>query len=369
MSEIKEYVPHRLIGGYGTHTFDGHITMSVVYVCEDDKNLITDSDFETGNGNWNKDSLFENGAVTVIEDETARNGHRSLKFEMHNPLGEKVWSSFEVEVEPYTTYYFAAIVKGEQWSENNKCDFTLGFGDPRTGKFIKGAGAMTEDSQKGFGCDGNWHIVRNAFVSGSDNKVLITLCGSSCVVYIDKLYLFKESDRIDFKFSKRDAKGGNIVNLYPEKRICSKEENMLVNGTFDESDLSFWETGLSFGMTVTIEDTKSNYGKAMHYLENTYGSGYPKQTYYIKWIDVEKNTDYTFSGECLTLKNGKGWFGILDGNRYVPNPIQKYFFKGLANTWCKVGVTFNTGEYDRIGFAVCDCGGEAFIDNLHFFKA
>ena len=354
---------------YGTHEFDGHVTTSLVYVCEDDKNLITDSDFETGNGNWNTPSLFESGVVSVVDDMTARNGHRSLKIESHNPLNEKIWSSFSVDIEPDTTYYFAAIVKGEQWSENNKCDLTLGFGNPETGKFFAQNGTLTEDSQKGLGFDGNWHIVRNAFYSGSLDKVLITFCSSSCIAYVDKLYLFKESDKIKFHFSKADAKGGKVVNLYPESITCTENENMLKNGSFDQADLSFWKTGLGLGLTVTIEDTEENHGKAMYYKENTFGSGYPKQTYYIKWIDVEPNTNYTFSGEYKTLKNGKGWFGILNGNRYVPEPIQKFFFNGLEDNWSKAAVTFNTGEFDRIGFAVCDCGGEAFIDNLYLFKA
>ena len=93
-----------------------------------------------------------------------------------------------------------------------------------------------------------------------------------------------------------------------------------------------------------------------------------QQCYYIKWIDVEKYTNYTFSAEYLTLKQGKGWFGILNGNRYIPEPVQKFFFAGLENAWSKAAVTFNTGEFDRIGFTVCDCGGEGFIDNLYLFK-
>lgn len=365
---VKEnYIPPRLTS-YGTHTFDGHVTMSVVYVCEDDKNLITDSDFENGTGNWNTPSLFENGMVSIIEDSTARNGHHSLKFEAHNPFEQKLWSSFTVDVEPDTTYYFAAVVKGEQWSEDNKCDFTLGIGPAETGKFIQQSGRFTEDSQNGFAFDGNWHIVRSAFYSGTAEKISIVFCGSSFVAYVDKLYLFKEEDKVDFKFSKRDTCGGKLVNLNPQKTSCDEKDNIFKNGSFDAEDITFWKEGLGLGHTVTIENFGEDHGKAMYYHENTYGSGYPKQTYYIKWIPVEKNTNYTFSGEYYTLKNGKGWFGILNGNRYVPEPIKKYLFNSLENVWCKVGVTFNTGEYDRIGFAVCDCGGEAFIDNLYLFK-
>jgi len=365
----NNYVAPNLVR-YLWHTHDKHNTLSVIYICDDSKNLITDSDFENCNGNWKQNSLFKSGIASVIEDKSALSGSHTLKLEADNPFEQKVWAISYFDVEPFTTYYFTAVVKGEQWSDTNKCDLTFGIVDPATNKFIKGPkGAWTQESQCGFAFDGDWHIVRNGFYSGSLDKIGIGFCGSSFLAYVDKLYLFKESDKVNYTFfDGRDAIGGKLVDLMPQVSVCSKEDNFFKNSDFEEKDYSFWESGISYGMTVTLGNHDEAHGKSLHYTENTYGTNIPKQTYYIKWIDVERNTNYTFSAEYCTVKSGDGWFGLLSGNKYLPKPITKYLFNTYGDDWCRVGVTFNSGEYDRVGFAVCDCGGEGYIDNLYLFK-
>lgn len=359
------------IARYGFHTHDKHNTLSVVYVCEDGKNLITDSAFESGNGNWKQDSLFASGIASWVEDKNAKSGNHTLKLEANNPKEQKVWATSYFEVEPNTTYYFTAVVKGEQWSDTNKCDMTLGLVNPETEKFIiTNNRPWTCESQYGFSFDGNWHFIRGGFNSGSLNKIGIGFCGSSFLAFVDKLYLFKESDKVNYTFfDGRDAIGGKLVSLVPEKTVCDEEDNMFQNHDLEKSDYSFWESGVSFGMTVTLGQHDEEHGLSLHYLENTYSTNIPKQTYYLKWVNVERNTKYTFSAEYCTTKAGAGWFGVMAGNKYLPKPITKHHFDTYNDDWCRVGVTFNTGSYDRVALAVCDCGGEGYIDNLYLFKA
>ena len=63
----NNYVAPNLVR-YLWHTHDKHNTLSVIYICDDSKNLITDSDFENCNGNWKQNSLFKSGIASVIED-------------------------------------------------------------------------------------------------------------------------------------------------------------------------------------------------------------------------------------------------------------------------------------------------------------
>ena len=60
-------------------------------------------------------------------------------------------------------------------------------------------------------------------------------------------------------------------------------------------------------------------------------------------------------------------------NRLFPTIIQKFGFgeesylESLA--WQTAAVSFNSGERNRIGFVICDAGGEAYIDELRLFKS
>ena len=71
--------------------------------------------------------------------------------------------------------------------------------------------------------------------------------------------------------------------------------NLIDNFDFSDSDMSFWEntSGSLLGDNLNIVNTGHIVqGKAMHYENNRL---YPRGIYYIKWVDVKPNTEYTFS--------------------------------------------------------------------------
>jgi hypothetical protein len=200
-------------------------------------------------------------------------------------------------------------------------------------------------------------------------------------VWFDNIYIFEEVNAKHF-VSPVTVKGDAVVTDSDPKLLgCEEDKNLFEN--YDLSDGSaFWGDNAHkfgvFGNALKVADTGSQvYGKALHYV-----SGRPNGTYYIKWIDVEPNTEYTFSAKYVIAQPGEGFMGLINGyrlesevteNRLFPTMIQQFGF-GEENyleslVWQTAAVSFNSGERNRIGFVICNAGGEAYIDELRLFKS
>lgn len=375
VTKASGYVAPKIIQDYETHFLDEKFgTHCLVKVCEEDNNLITDCSFENGTGNWNQNTLFASNYMSVISTDKAKSGNKCLKFNTKNTK-ENVWCIFYLDVEPNTVYYFTGFSRGDFWSDTNKCDMSFGIIDAATGKFVESSysGYHCADYQLGTTFDEQWHISRAEVNTGSATKIGIGFTANSSVAYFDELYFFKSEDAVEYQFPKRDVEFPIITDENPEFIGCNKDFNLVDDFDFEEDGNSYWKDSLGYDITATVKDTSSVNGKALYYLENTYGSSKPKQTYYIKWIDVEPDTEYTFSASYKVLKSGNGWFGVINGSEYLPAAIKKFKFSELLQSddptlWNTTGVTFNSGGFSRVGIAVCDIGGEAFIDNLRLFK-
>lgn len=179
----------------------------------------------------------------------------------------------------------------------------------------------------------------------------------------------------DFIIEKIDASGETVSSVtfdFEERNVistCAESDNILSNFNLAELNNDYWETGPGYGFNTTVSDTGTAYGKALHFVTNDMYTGYPLQTSYIKWITVEPGTEYTFSADYLIKKSGNGFFGIINGSYYYPRILTKIPFNGdETEQWKRKAFTFNSGDYERIGFLVTDKGGEAFIDNIRLFK-
>lgn len=361
---------------YTTKNYEGTTSLETfnLYISSPEDNLITDYSFENGTGNWNKDLLFGNGLLSVVEDSNARTGKKVLKFEAHD-LETPAWSSFYVDVEPNTEYYFVTMARGELWSDTNTCDLHFGIADYDTGKFLTQTEIRgTSETKQLITCfDGDWHSERTCFNSGDATRISIAFYGANSTAYFDDMYLFKAEDKIDYEFPYRSIEGGNVTNASPAKKGANAVDNLFRNVDLSDITDSFWNND-SFSLNgLSISDTGSRaYGNAIYYSEATYYTGKPKQSYYFKWIDVEPNTEYTFSADYVITKKGDGWFGMVTGNKYIPGVITKTNFSDKFTynyNWNTASYTFNTGGYDRVGFVLCDKGGAAYIDNLTLVKA
>ena len=381
----EEYTEPSLGETYGVRVtnfeYNAPVDYPVSYICADEDNLITGGSLEN-NGNWNQGNLFGAGVVSVVsatEDSKAHSGSKMLKYSAAGLEREKTWSAMFFDVEPNTEYYFTAFVRGEKWSDTNKCDMYLGIVNPETGKFVpqgfKANKRYDENRQYSVAYDNEWHMIRGVVNSGSATQLGIGFSGGNAVAYIDDMYFFKSEDKVEYKMPKLSIKDASASQSTPEKIGCEDSDNLFDN--YDISDVSgdtFWTSGKGFFPTVKLAETGSTKGNAIYYSENTYGTGYPKGTYYIKWIDVDANTDYTFSADYCILKNGDGWFGLINSNEFFPSRIKTFTFEEIDgkadedHLWHPAAVTFNTGGYTKIGFVVCDDGGEAYINNLRLFK-
>ena len=99
-------------------------------------------------------------------------------------------------------------------------------------------------------------------------------------------------------------------------------------------------------------------------------SSNPCGTHAIKWIDVKPNTEYTFSVDIRVVKEGGGRLVLMDNKLrgkedFVMIDFDQYYY---GVDWFNTTVNFNSGNFDRIGIAVVDAGGEALIDNMRLFE-
>lgn len=343
------------------------------YICDDADNLVTGWDFESS-GNWETDTFIGNGTLCVEESSLAVSGNKVLTFSSQSD--EMVDNIFYVNVKPNTDYIFTVWVKGKLKSKTNKTNMTFGIIDPKSGLFLP----KNNDSGRTFNgtvlmippsWDENWHIVSMDFNSKSAHKIGIAIRGACSQAEFDNMYLFEKSNAKKFVSPELDRTPIAITNNAPQKQYCSVDNNLIENFDFSNNESDFWQTGSIFGNTVTISNTGGGKGNALHY---KYKIQNPSMVYYIKWIDVKKNTDYTFSCKYkITSVGEKGFFGLINGSRYLPSPISKWYFNDKTATdnelWKKAAVSFNTGGYDRIGFVVFDGGGSAFIDDIRLFES
>jgi hypothetical protein len=229
--------------------------------------------------------------------------------------------------------------------------------------------------------DGQWHVLTVPFNTKELTKLNFTIDGLNCEVWFDNIYIFEESHAKP-SVAPTTAKGEAMVtDSNPKLLGCEEDKNLFGNHNLNNGD-AFWGDNSHkfgvFGNTVKVADSGSKgYGNALHY-----ASERPTGTYYIKWIDVEPNTEYTFSARYAIAQPGEGFMGLINGyrlesevteNRLFPTMIEQFGF-GEENyleslAWQTAAISFNSGERNRIGFVICDAGGEAYIDELRLFKS
>lgn len=343
------------------------------YVPKDGKNIIADGGFENGGGQWDN-AEFLNGAAALSSDSAAAHtGGRGIVFKAD---GKKT-ASFFIDITPNSgEYLFGVWVKGAAFDTGNGVSAALGITVPDTGDFIK------ERTLPSY--DGEWHLVEYTFKPNALSKLAFTITATDTTVYLDDIFLCKTADMEEHKPALSTIENTDIVNENPSLLGCDDSDNLFDNFDFDNTKSNvYWDgvNGSSYGKYIKIEDSESSiYGNSFHYkpAADFYGNAAKTGSYYIKYINVEKNTDYTFSGKYSLVepsKNGtftESYFGFIDTNPRIISEIKTFpmdvnAFREDCN-WQTAAVTFNTGGYDRIAFVVYDGGGEAYFDDLRLFK-
>ncbi len=329
-----------------------------------DKNLLTNGSFESAEGL--DDFLCD--TVQIVDDSTAPAGSKSLYFNTSG-VEDTQKHVIYVDVEPETDYVFSAWLKGAFISDDNRYDATIGIVNPDNNKYLTFSEFLFSTNKRQLvptAWDNEWHLRSIVFNSGSSTKVGIALSGSYSQMWVDDIALFKNGD--GKKFVSENMAGNISVDFDSvEFNGADDKDNLIVDPTFSTGSLDFWKDGNGFGLgMIDIAKNEYEYGNSLKYTASKNPVGY----YYINWLDVEPNTDYTFSVDVKILESGAGKLALMDGKiRHNINFIEISFSKeDYGDEWFTLVFNLNTDVYDTLGIGICDLGGSALIDNMRLFK-
>lgn len=330
------------------------------------KNTVTNGSFEATDGApWNVSSFIKTN-LSVVSDPTAPDGSKSLYY--NNQTDTASWHTFTVPVEVGTQYVLSAWVKSPYLSSTNTGKGSIGIIHPDTGKFTvydheDYKYKTSSETMQIFSPanDNQWHLRSVVFHSSSCTSVTVGIYGVKSQMYVDDISVHKLSDGVTYEGARQTAKVTTASagsNLY-----CAAEDNLIpdchMNGaaadTFWTKVSSGWNNGfLSF-------DRTEDHGRVIRY------GGKATRYYYIKWIPVEPNVDYTLSFDYKVETTGSGSIKLIDNNIELPVQFASVSFSSTKD-WTTYSTNFNPGVHARIGIAVYDGGGAALLDNVRVFK-
>ena len=335
-------------------------------------NRILNGSFEAADGGqWNNDT-FLNNYIRVVEDPTAPHGSKSLYFDTSS-TDQDAWHTFTVEVEPNTDYVFSTFIKGAYIADDNRAKGNIGVIDPDTGMYMvyweyyRGYARSSRLDQQIYppAWDDAWHLRSVSFNSGDHTRVTIALRGYSSKMWVDDMALFRNDQGV--KYISDNLSGSASLFFSEGYDSCAPEYSLTENITMSDNTSDFWQTGSAWkNGFLTIADSGDEHGTVMKYTASQQVWGH----YYIKWIEVKPDTDYIFSADIKILQNGSGRLLLLDGKKSGPRPIIQYDFHAdwFGEDWSPIVIGFNSDAFTRIGIAICDQGGEAYIDNIRLFE-
>lgn len=331
-----------------------------------DKNLLKGADFETGTFGFNHSS------ITSVTDSTAPQGKKSLYFKTGKTtvVKEIVW----VDVKANTNYIFSTWIKGAFISKDNPLyNATVGIVNEQ-GEFLSMEEWVFLNGERQIvptAWDNAWHLRAIQFNSADATRVGICLSGSGSQLWLDDMALFKAGDGV--KYVSANMAGAVRVGFNTPGATCAAKNNLIPDGSFDTKDKSgFWASsdGWRNGVISFVEN-QYEYGTSMKYT----ASGRDAALATIKWVEVQPNTDYTFSMNMRILKSGNGRLLLLDDKLrekqeflYLTFDRTQYDPESAQYGWYSLAFTFNSDVYTRIGIAIVDDGGEVLLDNMRLFK-
>ena len=332
-------------------------------------NLIKYGNFESKTSvQWNTEN-FLTDEISITTDSTSNCGSHVLYY---NSSGNKNyrWYYFPVTVSKNTDYTFSCFVKGAYLSENNKGTATFGVIDPNNRKFLiyenyiyKLSSAYLQIEPTAW--DNNWHLRSVTFNSGDRTEVYIGIYGANSQMWLDGMELFKSSNGSTYS----TGKSGNTISVSYNvtSTSCSESDNLLLDSSLSSDKArEFWQSGAGWknGFMSFYIDSSNN--TKLMYSESNDKSG----IHYIKWIDVSKNTTYTFSTWINVLSTGEGYLTLLSRDKGGASNIVSFEFNKETYPYTDnyISCKFNTGNVEKIGIAIVDKGGSARLDNLRLFK-
>ncbi len=357
-----------------------------LYITDSADNLFNDYSFENpDNADWNNIE-FVNSSGEIVGNATAYTGNNCYKFSAGDSGSD---NAFSLKVTPHTYYWLTLKIKTPEYSPQNSCKLSFGIADIDTGEFLLGKSPQEEDYRAftvntqltPVAADDEWHMICAKFYIEDETEVLFKIKGTNIISYFDDIYFFKDEDKISYKSGVDTLADMTVKESNPEKLYPKPLANLFGNYDFSNGE-EYWDSQADknalYGTRLSIKDSGSlDFGKCMSY-QNT--GKYPNRIYYIKWVKVEPDTDYTFAldyrintvgGGNLTLLSGYALKGETQPTQVLPTRIKKFEFSQEdynSGDWQEAAVTFNTKDKNYVGFAVYDGGGAADADNIRLFR-
>ena len=337
-------------------------------------NLIAQGGFETFiDASWNTDS-FNRGYITLAQDPTAPEGSYSLYY---NAGSKAVWHTFPVKVEKYTQYTFSAWVKAPRLSATNNATATFGVAESVDGNFLvyepyqgNGSGNALLSSKTmqlmATSPDDAWHLRSVTFNSGSHDTIYIALYGANSQLYLDDIALYKSSNGVEYISPLRTDSISDSNNT--GKKYCADEDSLIegIYMTTNDAQLTWsdnpaWRNGF-----LSFAESGDSHGTVLKY---TASSKTNLKLHYIDWITVTPHTDYTLTLDVKRTVRGNGYIALLDDDYDGAKEFYTISFSSVDGDWVTYSITFNSESYSRIGFAIVDGGGSAYIDEVRLFES
>lgn len=343
-------------------------------------NVIVQPGFEsTTNAQWNTTNFLTNGVSVVSSggsDGDAHSGSKFLKY-YRGSTAPSTWSMFEFTCPSAGEYVFSAWVRTPHLSANNVGAASIGIIDRDTNKFLTyGNAGGSYDGHfsnpttqlRSTATDNDWHLRSITFYVGAANSnVQIGMYGLKSTMYVDDISVHLLSKGVKYAGNQSGKLTGStsVTN-----KFCEHEDNLIpdcnMNGNTAKefwSSASGWNLGM---MEFTKDPQNAARGTTLHYKGTNTGSN--KLYNYVKFIYVEPNTSYTISFDYRVAAAGNQLMFI--DNNIDNNAIFHTASLGSAgNSWKTYALTFNSGNYKRIGIVLRNhASAEFYLDDFRFFK-
>ena len=341
-------------------------------------NVIVQPGFEsTTNAQWNTSNFVGKQGVTIETDATiAHSGSKYLKY-YHGSVDYTEWPMFEITCPSAGEYVFSAWVRTPLLSANNVGAASIGIIDRDTNKFLTygNAGGSYDGHYsnpttqlRSTATDDDWHLRSITFYVGAANSnVKIGMYGLKSTMYVDDISVHLLSKGVKYT---GNQSGTLSASTSVTNKFCEHEDNLIpdcnMNGNTAKefwSSASGWNNGM---LEFTKDPQNAARGTTLHYKGTNTGSN--KLYNYIKFIYVEPNTSYTISFDYRVAAAGNQLMFI--DNNIDNNAIFHTASLGSAgNSWKTYALTFNSGNYKRIGIVLRNhASAEFYLDDFRFFK-
>mgnify|MGYP002570547296 CR=1 FL=1 len=262
----------------------------------------------------------------------------------------------EVPVKPETDYVFSAFVKGAYLTDGVRPNGVFGVANPRSGQYLMTAPVLEGETVVTFpftssmtaACwDNDWHQRGLVFNSGDLETVYLMVSGRNTKLDLKDIVLCELTDAVAPAVAEPLAAITGVTDTPENERTCKDTDNLFTNIDLSKGD--------GFGTVATMTQ------------DGLLLNGSRIGASYVLWMDVQPNTNYTFTVEVKGVKAGGNAIGLMDSNT-LPQTFKEWANLSYKGEFTSYSVRFNSGEHQKIAFFAYDGGGEILLRNFRLFE-